>query len=123
MLASELASITSVLSRLRNFGERRPRRGDHSGCHSALDKRRVHEPDVAVTIAVEHLADGEDGAAQVTQEQHTVTLIGTRDGGANQLIRCAEPTVLITAGRLDVHIWPCHLTGKKGQPRRQLWAV
>jgi len=123
MVASEFASIARLLGRLRDLVEWRARRSDDRGCNRSFDKRRVDEPDVPVAIALEHLAHGEDCAAQITQEQDAITLVGSLDCGANQLVRRAEASVLVATGGLDMHIRPRHLTGKKGQPRRQLWAV
>jgi hypothetical protein len=123
MVASEFASIARLLGCLRHLFEWRARRSDDRGCNRTFDKGCVDEPDVPVAIAVEHLAYGEDCAAKITQEQDTVTLVGSLDRGANQLVRSAETSVLVAAGGLDAHVRPCHLTGKKRQPRRQLWAV
>ena len=76
-----------------------------------------------VAVAVEDFAYGEDCAAQIADEQYAIALVGSLDRGANQLVGGAETSVLVPTGGLDVNIRPCHLTGKKGQPRRQLWAM
>jgi len=120
MAASEFASIARVLGCLRHLVEWRTRRSDDRGCNRTLDKGGVDEPDVAVAIAVEHFAYGQDCAAQIADEQHAIALVGSLDRGANQLIGGAETSVPVPTGGLDVYIRSGHLTGKKRQPRRQL---
>ena len=98
-------------------------RRHHRGGYRTFDEWSVDEPDMPVAVAVEHLAHGEDGAPEVAQQQHTVALIGTVYRRPDELVRGAEASVLVTAGRLDMDVRPCHLTGEKGQPRSQLGAM
>src|ERR1022692_3965654 len=123
MVASEFASIARVLGCLRHLVEWRARRGDHRGCNRTLDKGGVDEPDMAVAIAVEHFAYGEDCAAQIADEQYAIALVGSLDRGANQLVGSTQASFLAPPGGPDVNIRPCHRPGKKGQPRRQLWSM
>jgi hypothetical protein len=78
---------------------------------------------MAFTVAVEHLAHGEDGAAEITQQQHAIPLIGSRNRRADEFVRRPEATILIAAGRLDMDVGSRHLTGKEGQTSSQLGAM
>src|ERR1700693_2066043 len=100
MVASELASIAGLFSSLGHLVERCSRRSDDRGCHRALDEGRIDKPDVAVAVAAEHLAHGEDGAAEVAEQQDAVALIGSLDGREDEACGSAAAPRLGNSPRL-----------------------
>src|SRR5438067_5305935 len=81
---SEFAGATGFLRRVDHFVQRARRRRDHGGRDRAFDKGRVDQPHAlagAVALALEQVADGQDRAAEIAEDDHAVALLGAFDGG------------------------------------------
>ena len=122
-VVSELASATGLLRGLGDRLQRLAGRRGHGGGDGALHEGGVGQPDAPVDILLEHVADGEDRAAQVGQHHHAATGVGTPDGLLDAVGAGAQAALRVTAGGLDPDIGPRHLTGHRGQPSRELRAV
>ena len=85
---------------------------------------RVHEPHAAVSVvAFEHVADGEDGAAQIAEYHDACALVGSLDGCTNAVLVGSETAIRKSAGRLDAHVGSGHLRGESGKAFRKVRAV
>src|SRR4051794_30553359 len=77
---SELVGTASLLGGVGDVLERRAGRGHDGRGHRAFDDRRVDEPGVAVGARLEHVADGQDRAADVAEHDDAGALVGLADG-------------------------------------------
>src|SRR6267142_4429507 len=76
---SKLACTAGFLCGLRHVFERLAGRRHDRRRHGSLHKRGVHQPDVTVGFALEQVTDGENGAAEVGEHDHSLAAIGSRD--------------------------------------------
>jgi len=116
----------NVLRILRGAGhlvERRTRRGHDRGRDRTLDEWGVDKPEMTVAVAAEDFTDSEDRAAEVTEQEDALALVGLRHGLTDEGLRGSEASVGPATGRLYVHVRPGHLTGQQLQSRCQLGAV
>src|SRR5688572_14409504 len=120
---SELACATRVLRRSGDIVERHVRRCGHRRCDRALDDRRVHESDMAVPVPLEHMADGEDRAAEISENHDPGPLVRRADRRAHPVLVGSEAAVGKTAGGLDAHLGTGHLRSKGSETLRKIRAV
>ncbi len=76
-----------------------------------------------VALALQHVTDRENRAAQITKDDHTIALVGAADGIADQRIVGAERAFGATAGDLDPDLGPGHLAGQLGNSTREIGAM
>src|SRR5437773_758710 len=120
----ELACTTRLFRCPRHVFEILSRRRHHGRRDRALDKRRVDEPDVAVAAALfKKVADCEDRAAQVCEQDDALAGVGTLDGASHRVVRGAQGAIRATPGRLDPDLVTGKLGRQRGQPVGQLKAV
>jgi len=78
---------------------------------------------VAVLLAGEHRAGGQDRAAQVAQDDHAVALLGGVDGCADAVRVRPEAAVRRAPGAFDAHLRARHLARQGHGPGGDLTAV
>src|SRR5882672_8733887 len=120
---SKLACTAGFLCGPRHVFERLAGRRHDRGRHGPLDERRVHQADVPVGFALEQVTDGEDGAAEVRQHDHTLAAVGARDRLSHGVAVGAELAVRTASRGLDLHLGARDLGGEISQPARQFQAV
>src|ERR1700704_280806 len=120
---SKLACTAGFLCGLRHVLERLSGRRHDSGRHGSLDKGSVHQPDVTVGFALEQVADGEDGAAEVGEHDHALAAVGPRDRLSHRVSVGAQLAVRAAAGGLNFDLGAGNLGGQIGQSARQFQAV
>src|SRR5712691_1613528 len=102
-LDSELAGTAGVLGGLHHVLERLARRR-HDRCrHRALDERSVDQANMAVHLAFEQVANGEDRAAEVGEHHHALATVSPCDRLSHRVPAGAERPARAPAGRLDLH--------------------
>ena len=74
-------------------------------------------------MALEHVADGEDGAAQIAEYHDACALVGRLDGCTNAVLVGSEAAIRKSAGRLDAHVGSGHLRGESRKAFRKVRAV
>src|SRR5207253_5445804 len=74
-------------------------------------------------FVLQYGANGQDCAAQVSQNDDPVTPVGLRDCPLDQVSGGAQPTVGSAAGGFDPHLAAGHLAGELGEASRQFGAV
>src|SRR4051794_120469 len=112
---SELVGTAGILGRLCDLVDACADRRHNCGGDRTLDERRVRKPDVPIAVALEHMADGEDRAAEVADHDDAVTGVRASDGVADAIVVGAEAAVGQPTGVLDRHFGAGHLRGKLGQ--------
>ena len=78
----------------------------------ALDQRCVDQPGVVVGAPFEHVADREDRAAEIAEQDHAVAAVDARDRLANALAIGAETPVRTAADRHERNLGTGQLTGQ-----------
>jgi hypothetical protein len=74
-------------------------------------------------VTLEHVADCEDGAAEIAEHDHAGTLIGCPNGGAHAILVGPKLAVREAPGGLDSHLWARHLRGEGRETLREFRAV
>src|ERR1700682_2808305 len=104
MVASEVASIARLLRGAGHLLEGCSRRGDDRCSDRTFDEWRVDQPEVPVAISAKDFTDGEYRAAEVAEEQDSLSLVGLRHGLADERLRGPQASVRAAPGRLDVQL-------------------
>ena len=78
---------------------------------------------MAVGLALEQVADGEDRAAEVGEHDDTLATVGPSDGLSHGISAGAERAARTPARRLDLDLGAGHLGGKVGEASGQFPAV
>jgi hypothetical protein len=78
---------------------------------------------VPVGLALEHVAHGEDRAAEVAEHHDPLALVSVAYGGSDSVVVGAETAAGRAAGSLDPHIGATHLGGQFGKAARKVRAV
>src|ERR1700730_9410538 len=73
---SELTGTASILSRLGHILQGEARRRHDRGRHRALDEGSVDQPNVAIGLALEQVANREYGAAEIGEHHDALSAIG-----------------------------------------------
>src|SRR5712691_11889391 len=120
---SELAGTARFLGGFGHVLERLAGRRHDGRGHRALDEGSVHQSDVAVGLALEQVADGEDRAAEVGEHDHALAAVGPRDRLPHGVAIRPELSVRTTARGLDFHLSPGDLGGQIRKAARELKAV
>src|SRR4029077_10238702 len=82
---SELGGPARLFGGSRHVFERLARRRHHRGRDGTLDERRVDQPNMTIGLALEQVANGEDGAAEVGQHDHALSAVGPGDRLAHRV--------------------------------------
>src|SRR4051794_16789491 len=112
---SELVGTAGILGCLGDLVDACADRRDNCRGDRALDEGRVRKPDVPIPVALEHMADGENRAAEVTDHDDTVAGVRAPDGVADAIVVGAEAAIGQPTGVLYCHFGAGHLRGKRGQ--------
>src|ERR1700682_99646 len=117
-VVSELTGTTCFLSRLRDILERLPRRRHHSGRYRALDERSVHQPDVAAGLALEQVADRQDGAAEVGEDDDALAGVRASKRLTDGVSARPERPARTASRRFNLDLGAGDLSGQIGQALR-----
>jgi hypothetical protein len=111
IVVSELACTTGPLRRSRYLGQLTSGRRDDSRRDRSLNQRSIDQPSVPVTLPLEDVADRQDCASEITEHNHTITLIGPADRLSHQPVVSANSATGTSAGDLDSNVRTRHLAG------------
>jgi hypothetical protein len=120
---SELAGATGILGGLRDLVDGAADGRDDGGGDSALHEWSVDQPGVTVALALEHVADREDRAAEVAEHDHAVATIRAADRVTDERIVGAKRALGPAARDLDPDFWPGDLACQLGDAARKLGAM
>src|SRR6202011_4709220 len=111
---SELAGTARFLCRPCHVLERLPRRRHDRRRHRPFDERGVDQAHVSVRLALEQVANCEDGAAEVGQHHDPLAGVGTGDRLSHRIAVRAERPVRAPARGLDLDLAARHLGSEGG---------
>ena len=114
---------TSLLRRAHDIVDRQAGRGGHGGGDRALHDRCVDQTRVAALEVLQDAANGQDRAAEVTEHDHAIALVGGVQRGGDPVGVGAEPAVRRPADALEGHVRTGHLRGEREDARRDVGAV
>jgi hypothetical protein len=106
-----------------NFVERAADGRNHRRGYRTLDQRGVNQSSAPIALALEHMPDGENGATDVTEDDHSVASIRPADRVPHEAVVGAQRAVGRAARDLDPDLWACHLAGQIRHAARKVGAM
>jgi len=123
VFALELASTACLLSCLGYVGKTATHRRDHGGGDGALDQRRVNQTDMPVPFMLKNVANRQNRAAEISEDDRSVARVGPADRVTHEPLVTAQTPLGTATGDFDGYIRAGHLPRKLGDAPRQRGAV
>src|SRR3954467_10705207 len=90
---SELVGAAGILGRLGDLVDTCADRRDNCRGDRTLDEGSVRKSDVPIAVPLEHMADGEDRAAEVADDDDPVARVRASDGVADAIVVGAKAAI------------------------------